>query len=104
VGTRGVKPPEYVTNVSVRVPHKKATLHKNLVFVVIKAPFLLVFGRVSSLIFDLGFAMIMQANRPTILVDRRGTRFHENDHSDSKDVSDVVKLRTAKNSSEVLPG
>jgi hypothetical protein len=79
-------------------------LYKNLVFSVIPRPqFCLVFGRASSLILDLGFTMIMQANRPTILVDRRGTRFYENENSDSKDVCEVVKLRTAKNSSDVLP-
>jgi hypothetical protein len=66
--------------------------------------FFLVFGRISGLILDLRFTTIMQANRPTILVDRRGTRFHENENSDSKDVCDVVKLPTVKNSSEVLPG
>jgi hypothetical protein len=48
--------------------------------------------------------MSTQATRPTILVDRRGTRFHENENSDSKDVSDVGRLRMPKISSELLPG
>jgi hypothetical protein len=48
--------------------------------------------------------MTTQAHHPTILVDQRGTRFHENENSDSKDVCAKLKLSVAMDLSEFLAG